>query len=420
MTAAFEIERTLPRVFLPFVGARNRYQGISGGRGSGKSHFFVDDLVLDTLGRHTRAACLREVQNSIKDSVKQLIEDKIRLYKLPEGRHGWVITDREIVYTPTDSLFIFRGLQNHTAASIKSLEGFNHALFEEAQTISARSLELATPTFRTDAIMRFAWNPGKKDDPVDKLFHENADDPAFLWRRVNFYDNPLFPAGLKEDMLRDRRRDPDKYAHVWLGKYEQRSESRVFRNWRIAKFETPASARFMFGGDWGFSVDPTVLVRCFAVNRTVYVDQEVYKVGCDIDDTPALFAGTDTQTPPRWANRFGYKGIEGSMSWPLIVDSARPETISYMRKRGFSRMTPAIKGPGSVEEGIEFLKSYDIIVHPRCVHTIDELSTYAYKVDKKTDEILPQLADENNHVIDSLRYAVENLRRSSYTLANIG
>lgn len=433
-----------PRAFVPFVGAQERYQGISGGRGSGKSHFFAEDLVLEAIDQHVRVACVREIQKSIKDSVKQLLEDKIELTArrysgaqfdhrhkaIPETGNkslyrdfmsNWKITETEIVYRPTDSLYIFRGLQNHTAASIKSLEGFNRGFFEEAQTLSKRSIELATPTFRNDAKLKFAWNPGKKTDEVDKLFRENKSDPDFLWRHVNYYDNPFFPEDLRKDMERDKRRDPDKYAHVWLGKYEQRSEARVFRNWKVAKFETPANARFYFGADWGYAQDPTVLVRMFIINQTLYIDYEVVKVGVEIDHTPAFFAGPDTQTAARWKPVPGYNGIPGALKWPITADSARPETISYLRRRGFS-INPAIKGPDSIEEGITFLQTYDIIIHERCKHTIDEFASYSYKIDPKTDEVLPVLADKDNHVIDASRYALEGTRRGTYRLTqrNIG
>src|SRR5690606_4760093 len=155
------------------------------------------------------------------------------------------------------------------------------------------------------------------------------------------------------------------------------------------------------------------LIRSYIEGRTLFVDREAYKVGCEIDYTPALFAGSDTRTPPRWENPWGWQGIPGSMRWPITADSARPETISYMQRKGFN-IAPAKKGAGSIEDGIEFLKSYDIVVHPDCLHTIDELTLYSFKVDKLTDEVLPVLEDKKNHVIDALRYAVENLRRSSY------
>jgi phage terminase large subunit len=349
-------------------------------------------LVEDAISQHIRAACLREVQNSIKDSVKQLIEDKIRAFGQEKA---FTITDQEI-RGPNDSLFIFRGLQNHTATSIKSLEGFNRALVEEAQTISQRSLDILTPTFRTGSELWFAWNPLDAKDPVDRLFRENQGDPDFVLVTANFSDNPWFPVELRGDMERDRKRDPEKYAHIWLGEYQRTSQARVFHNWKVEEFESPSDARFYYGADWGFSVDPTVLVRCWIKDRTLYVDQEAWQVGCEIDKTPATVR-------PRWP---------GSRRWPITADSSDPQSISYMARHGFPNIKPSVKGPGSVEEGVEFLKGYDIIVHPRCKHVLDELATYSYEVDKQTGDVLPKLADKKNHTIDSLRYAVEGVRRA--------
>ena len=118
-------------------------------------------------------------------------------------------------------------------------------------------------------------------------------------------------------------------------------------------------------------------------------------VGCEIDQLPDLF-----------------DRVPESRKWFIVADSARPETISYMRNHGYPKINSAIKGPGSVEEGIEFLKSYDIIVHPRCKHLIDELTLYSYKIDKLTNEVLPVLEDKDNHVIDALRYALEGMRKA--------
>jgi phage terminase large subunit len=145
--------------------------------------------------------------------------------------------------------------------------------------------------------------------------------------------------------------------------------------------------------------------------KYLFVDGEAYKVGCAIDETPALFAGFDTQRPPRWANPFLDVGIDGAMTHQITADSARPETIDYMAKRGFI-IQSAIKGPGSVEEGINFLKSYDIVVHPRCRRLSDEMVLYSWQTDRLTGDILPKLADRDNHVIDALRYALEGARKA--------
>lgn len=409
------IGRTLdiptPRAFLPLLG-KQRFQGAKGGRGGAKSRFFADLLVEDMISQHTRAACVREVQNSIKDSVKQLIEDSIRRFGVS---HRFKITEREIVCPSTDSLAIFRGLQNHTATSIKSLEGFNRPWYEEAQSLTKRSLELAIPTFRTPGTQqRFSWNPDLPTDPVDTFFRENEGDSDFVCVEVNYPDNPWFPEDLRKDMERDRQRDPDKYGHIWLGGYRKNSEARVFRNWRVERFDAPpAGTTFYGGGDWGFSVDPTVGLICFVIGRTLYIWREVWAIGCEIDRTPALFDQLDPEWTAARAKDPNWKSLARRI--PLVADSARPETISYMQRNGYPRMTAAIKGAGSVEDGVEFLKSYDVVIHPDCRHAIDEFTLFAYKVDKKTGAITTDLEDKDNHTIDSARYAVESVRRAVTT-----
>lgn len=340
----------------------------------------------------TRAVCVREIQKSLDQSAKLLIEDKIEA--LGVGR-CFRVMDKQIE-VDNGGLITFQGMQNHTAESIKSLEGYDLAWCEEAQSLSRRSLDLLRPTIRKPGSeLWFSWNPRKASDPVDALLRGKERIPQATVVEANWADNPWFPDVLREEKDWDRSRDPDKYAHIWLGKYQQQSEARVFKNYREEEFETPADARFYFGADWGFSVDPTVLVRCWVSGRTLYVDQEAYKVGCEIDATPALF---DT--------------VPGARLWPIRADSARSETISYMQRHGYPKITAAAKGAGSVEDGIEFLKSYDIVVHPRCRHTLDELALYSFKTDKTTNEVLPVLEDKDNHVIDALRYSVELLRKA--------
>jgi phage terminase large subunit len=375
-------------VFKPLLSPA-RYKGAYGGRGSGKSHFFAEALVWRAVERKgLRWVCIREVQKSLAQSAKLLIEDKISNLGLSSKFKS---TDTKIV-TPGDGMIIFQGMQNHTADSIKSLEGFDGSWTEEALTLSQYSLDLLRPTIRKPGSENwFSWNPDDEKDPVDVFLRQEAPDDSIVVK-ANWSENLLFPEVLRQEKDYDFRRDKDRYAHIWLGEYRKQSQARVFSNWRVEEFEAPADARFYFGADWGFSVDPTVLVRCWIAGRTLYVDQEAYAVGCEIDNIPALFS----QLP-------------GSKIWKITGDSARPETISYVSRHGFN-IVPAKKGPSSVEDGIEFLKSYDIVVHPRCRHTRDELLTYSWKVDPKTQEILPILADKANHVIDSLRYALEGVR----------
>jgi len=389
-----------PRAFLPLLKP-SRYKGAHGGRGSGKSHFFgemgVERCVMDPS---TRMVCVREVQKSLSQSVRQLIEDKIA--KLGVQSRFVIPKDNESAIHVLDGAgrrsgrIDFQGMANHTADSIKSLEGYDIAWGEEAQSLSQRSLDLLRPTIRKPGSeLWFSWNPSSPKDPIDVLLRGEHPPRESVVIEVNYHDNPWFPSELQEEMEGDRERDPDKFAHVWLGGYQGRTEAKVFRNWKVQEFSSPADAIFRFGADWGFAVDPTVLVRGYLDGRKLYVDYEAYAVGCEVDKTPALF-----DMVPR------------ARDFRITADSARPEVVSYMRRHGFPRINPAIKGQGSIEDGISFLQSFDIIVHPRCEHVIEELSAYSYKIDKQTDEILPVLDDKDNHTIDALRYALEGLRRA--------
>ena len=373
----------------------SRYKGAWGGRGSGKSHMFAEMMLEEHIMNQAQSSvCVREIQKSLNQSVKRLLEMKIQ--EMNAGAY-FEVQDAVIKSKKADGRIIFQGMQNHTADSIKSLEGYDRAWVEEAQSLSQTSLDLLRPTIRKPGSeLWFTWNPRQASDPVDLLLRGPTPPKDANVIKVNYADNPWFPSVLKDEMEYDKRRDPDKYRHVWRGEYLQNSESRVFRNWRIEDFDAPADAIHRLGADWGFSVDPTTLVRCHIIGRTLYIDFEAYMVGCEIVNTPELFM----QVPE-------------AEKWPIVADSARPETISHMRRNGFPKIMTAVKGPRSVEEGIEFLKNYTIVVHPRCTHTIDELTLYSYKTDPLTGKILPVLEDKKNHVIDALRYACEAVRRAN-------
>jgi len=277
--------------------------------------------------------CIREVQKSLQQSVKRLLETKIESL----GVSSYFEVQHDRILSKNGGTIIFQGMANHTADSIKSLEGFDIAWFEEAQSCSQRSLDLLRPTMRKETSeMIFTWNPRYEDDPIDRLLRGVNPPPAATIVRVNYQDNPWFPSVLKDEMNYDMKRDMEKYQHVWLGEYVKNTESRVFKNWHIDEFEAPEDAVLRFGADWGFAVDPTVLVRCFIVGRTLYIDHEAYMVGCEIPNTPELFMS-----------------VPEAEKWPIIADSARPETISYMKNHGFPKILPAVKGPKSLEEGIE-------------------------------------------------------------------
>ena len=196
----------------------SRYKALFGGRGSAKSHFFAEALVGNAASvKGLRAVCIREVQKSLKESAKRLIEDKIEtlgLSKLFEVQN-------DQIKTPGGGIIVFQGMQDHTADSIKSLEGFNIAWCEEAHTLSKKSLELLRPTIRTpNSEIWFSWNPRSAMDPVDAFFRGMNPPENALIRKVNYDDNKLFPNELEAERAFDKKHNPGRYAHIWLGDYE--------------------------------------------------------------------------------------------------------------------------------------------------------------------------------------------------------
>lgn len=353
--------------------------------------------VLKSGERPLRVGIYREIQKSIRDSAKRLLDDKIDelMTADPKLRGFFTSTDTEI-RTATGGLFMFNGLRTNPDA-IKSTEGLDLAIVMEANKVAQRSWDLLIPTVRKpDSEIWAEWNPDLPTDPVDVMFrNEDGPPPGSIVRRINWSDNPFFPDVLKAELEHDQKRDPDKYAHIWLGEYRRNAETRVFKNWRVEEFDAPAGATHRLGADFGYSIDPSCAVRCHIEGRQLFIDYEAYRVGCEIDQLPDL-----------------YMAIPEAEKWPMVGDTSRPETISYLRRHGFPKIQAAVKGARSVEEGVAFLQSYDIVVHPRCQHMVDELTLYSFKTDPLTGAVLPVLEDKDNHMIDALRYACEGVRRA--------
>ena len=246
----------IPAKLAPLLKPK-RYKGAYGGRGGAKSHFFAEQVICQALSGK-RIVCLREVQISIKESVKQLLTDKISAFGLDAQ---FTVLESEI-RGPHNSQIIFKGLQSFNAANIKSLEGFDIAWVEEAQTLSQHSLDLLRPTIRkVDSELWFSWNPRYKTDAVDKFFRkDNRDDAISVM--INWYDNPWFKdTPLHKDMLTDFATDEDKAEHVWNGAYGS-SRGAILAKW-VGQAERegrindnvvydPDGAKIVISSDLGF------------------------------------------------------------------------------------------------------------------------------------------------------------------------
>ncbi len=211
-------------VFEPLLQP-SRYKGAHGGRGSGKSHFFAEMVVDDHLRIDgCRTVCIREVQKSLKESAKRLIEDKIK--SLGVGHKFQVQTDQ--ILTPGDGVILFQGMQDHTAETIKSLEGFDRAWVEEAQTLSERSLAMLRPTIRKEGSEIWAsWNPRRKSDAIDDFLRKKKPAGSIVVE-ANWSDNPWFPQVLEDERKLDLDLYPDRYDHIWGGDYAKAFEGAYF------------------------------------------------------------------------------------------------------------------------------------------------------------------------------------------------
>ena len=399
-TCTVEIPAAYKGLFLPA-----RYKVYYGGRGGGKSWAFATALLIQGMQRPLRVLCAREYQNSIADSVHKLLCDVIERC----GWAGWYTITKDRITGRNGTEFIFSGL-HHNVQEIKSKEGIDRCWVEEAHNVSAESWAVLLPTIRKDGSeIWISFNPQRVDDPTyDFVLHPRPDS---IVEKVNFDRNKFFPAALEAERRYMLEVDPEGYKHVWLGECVTMTDALVFKNkFEVRAFETPADARYYYGADWGFSRDPSVLVRCFILGDTLYIDHEAYGVQVDIDDLARK---------PGEPGRSMFDEVPESRRWPIYADSARPETISYVAQRGF-KISPAEKWTGSIEDGIAFLRSFRrIVIHERCKHAAHEFASYSYKIDPRTEEVLPKICDKDNHVIDSVRYSLVKLIRGGDPVAQM-
>jgi phage terminase large subunit len=386
-----DVDAWLPK-YAKVLFEPHRYISLYGGRGAGRSWSVARVLLLRAGDQPMRILCTREFQQSLKDSVHQLLRDQIALLNLP----GFVVTDREIRHE-NGSGFVFLGLRHHPE-SVKSLEGIDVAWVEEAEMVPEASYKLLIPTIRKPGSqIILTWNTNLETDATYRRF-VLAKPPGCVSRKVGWRDNTWFPEALRREKEYLESVDPESAAHVWGGELRKSSAAQILHGkWVIESVEPQASwSGPYFGADFGFAEDPFALVKVYVADDELHVQDEVYRVGLGLDKITAAC----TEAMP---------GCEG---YVIRADSSRPDSIDYLRRNGLPRIVGAAKGPGSVEDGIAHLRSYRrIVVHPRCRNWIAEARAYSYKVDERSGDILPVIVGKNDHLIDSSRYALEPLIR---------
>jgi len=396
----------VPRKLAPLLPPK-RYKGAYGGRGGAKSHFFAEELILRCYERETRAVCIREVQNSIKDSVHQLLSDKIRSLGL---EHWFEVLEREIRCS-NGSFIIFRGMQEYNADNIKSLEGFDIAWVEEAQSISERSWRMLRPTLRNPGSEIWcSWNPRHKFDPVDQFFRspQAKEDQDIISVEVGWEDNPWLPDELLKEKNRDYAADPIMAAHVWGGGYEVVAKGAYYakemvdaeQGKRICNVPYEPKVRVTTGWDLGID-DCTSIWFAQIVGQEIHIIDFYENSGVGLDHYAKILA----QKPYVYEKHLLPHDSEVR---ELGTGRSRIETLLSLGVRG------TVVPIQSVEDGINAVR----IMLPKCWFDkekcekgVDALRLYRKEFDDKRMTFKERpLHDWTSHAADAFRYLAWGLK----------
>lgn len=368
-----------------------REAAIYGGRGSLKSHTVARFMLIRARQGQYRFGCFREFQNSIAESSHQLLADLIDKYKLVEFK----VTDNAIVNRVTGSDFLFKGLR-HNEQSVKSIEGLDYAWVEEAQTISANSIDVLVPTVRKPGSkIIYTYNRLKTEDPVHKrLVIEGR--PNTLVINVNYdvaMKHGLFPEVLRAEMEDDRERRPNLYKHKWLGE-PNNLEGRIYKDWAIID-EVPHEAQLVRRGlDFGYSIDPAAIVDVYYYNGGYILAERLYRKGMRNDHLgPFLAALNDPQTI-------------------IMADSSEPKSIAEVGL--YNVPIIGVNKKGTKEQSylnysIDYLQRQRISVTKASKNLISEYEDYLWATDKD-GKSLNKPEEGKDHALDAVRYAFDGLR----------
>lgn len=368
-----------------------------GGRGAGKSTQFIYYMIVQSFNfEYTGSVflCVREIQKSIDKSVYPSI---VKIIKALSVEHFFTIKKDEIINNLTSVRFQFAGLFANVD-SIKSIPNIRLTFIEEAASISAYSYDILIPTVLREKRSRIlvAFNPDRYDDIVYQEYVLNSKSNTYV-KKVTYRDNPWkMGEAIYQEIQELKSKDIAKYNHIYEGELSQTAEELVFkqnRDYVISDVSDSLDYQLpsVYGLDFGF-IDPTAAVRALYDSnlKIIYVTHEMYKTELGTNDILKEL-------------EYAMPDFKRSIHH-IIADSARPETINLMHKSG-CYISGCVKGKGSIEDGIAFLKSNQIIVNNRCKNLIDELSKYSFKKEKRSGIVTDVIEDSNNHLIDALRYA---------------
>ena len=384
------------KVYLPMLtDYSKRYEVYYGGAGSGKSKFITQKLIYKALQSPRTILVLRKVGRTNKNSTFQLFQSSLSDWKLLDYCKINK-TDLTIMF-PNGSKFIFAGLDDQE--KLKSIAGLTDAWLEESTEFTLddfTQVDLRIRAMVPNQQILLSFNPVSKANWCYlHFFAENEDLNKFRSKcnilQTTFKDNKWLDAEYIESLEEMKATHPVFYKIYAEGQFGS-LDKLVYNNWQKMDFDyTKITGELMVGLDFGFTNDPTALIASIVnqQEKRIYVFRERGGKGMLGEDIANLITE------------------EGFAKSTIIADSARPEMIEEIRRRGCYRIKASIKGPDSVLSGIQKLQQYELIIHPSCSNTIEELQNYAWKKDKQTNEYVNEAVDKFNHYLDALRYSLQ-------------
>ena len=387
-----EIKLELNKSYRPYLrDYTHRFEVYYGGAGSGKSVFIAQKLVLKALLNQRKVLVMRKVGATLKDSVWQLILDIIVGF----GQYGKCKVNKSTftIELPNGSIILFKGMDD--SEKIKSITGITDIWAEEATEFTEEDIEQLNLRLRAntdDLQMFFSFNPVSKANWVFRKWFAKGvtvtDDTVI--HQSTYKDNRFLPDDYIAAIEKMAKTNPTYYRIYALGEFAS-LDKLVFNNWKVETVEDTADWNLLCGLDFGYTNDPTAFVVAFEKDKRLHIGKEFVRTGLLNNQIATAI-----------------KELGFSKS-TIIGDSAEVKSIEELKRDGLYRIYPAVKGQGSVLQGIQKLQQYDITVDPSCEHVITELQNYAWKKDRQSGEYINEPIDEFNHCIDALRYSLQCL-----------
>lgn len=366
-----------------------RYQVFYGGAGSGKSHYVFQKLILKALKEQRKVLVVRKVARTLKDSCFQMTLDTLsNLQILP---HCKVNNSTFTIELPNGSLFLYKGLDD--SEKVKSITSITDIIIEEATEITEDDFSQLDLRLRAQAAnlqIYLMFNPVSKVNWCYKHWFAAGAPANTKIIKTTYKDNRFLPPEYIEALEKMKETNYTYWAIYANGDFSS-LDKLVYTNWELYNEVPPANLPLLVGLDFGYVNDASAMVisRIDNSNHIIYITDEVYEKGL-----------LNNQI----ADYIKYKGLAKEV---IIADSAEQKSIEEIRREGISRIKPAVKGQGSILQGIQKLQQYKLLVNPQCRNTIIELQNYSWTKDKKTNEYVNEPIDSWNHCLDALRYSLQ-------------